>query len=87
MTFKTAKLTANWLELTGKVLWFLVLGAFGIGAWVTGIQLSLHAQGDKIEKVEAGIREEGKYKLQLIDVLGRIDERLKNIERHSKQGG
>lgn len=66
------------MELITKFVYFLAVSSFAIGAWVTGIQFTVSAQSKALERVENNQRDdERKY----IDVLGRIDERLKNIEK------
>lgn len=65
------------MELITKFVYFLAVSSFAIGAWVTGIQFTVSAHSKTLERVENSQRDdERKY----IDVLGRIDERLKNIE-------
>lgn len=65
------------MDLITKFVYFLAVSSFAIGVWVTGIQMTVTAHTKAIEKFDSEQREqERKY----IDVLGRIDERLKNIE-------
>lgn len=58
---------------------YVVLMGLVIGTgWVTGIQLTVNSNSAEIISLKYSEREnERKY----IDVLGRIDERLKNIEK------
>ncbi len=66
------------MELVTKFVYFLAVSSFAIGAWVTGIQFTVTAHSKTLERVQDDQRaDEKKY----IDVLGRIDERLKNIEK------
>jgi hypothetical protein len=66
------------VELVTKFVYFLAVSSFAIGAWVTGIQFTVTAHSKTLERVQDDQRaDEKKY----IDVLGRIDERLKNIEK------
>lgn len=75
------------LELASKILWFLLAGAFGLGAWVAGIQLTLNDHSRQLEdthsRYEKLDQSWSESQNRMIDILGRMDERLKNIERRS----
>lgn len=77
------------LEFSGKVFWFLLTGAFGMGAWVTGIQLTLNTYSQRIEaseiKIEKMTQVNDDFQKRLIEFMGRIDERLKTIEHNQKR--
>jgi hypothetical protein len=66
------------MELVTKFVYFLAVSSFAIGAWVTGIQFTVTAHSETLKQISADQRDDEK---KYIDVLGRIDERLKNIER------
>lgn len=73
------------LEGAAKILWVMVSGAFLFGAWSSTLEIrsqnhseSLTAHEVRISSIERQYREDQKF---LIDVLGRMDERLKNMER------
>lgn len=66
------------MEILAKMVYVILVGlTVGVG-WVTGIQLTVNNHSAEIISLKYTEREtERKY----IDVLGRIDERLKNIEK------
>lgn len=73
---------AEWIA---KGFYILVVSSFSIGVWVTGIQLIVLSHSEELKaqkaeinqiKLESGLRSE-----KIVEGLGRIDERLKNIER------
>lgn len=59
--------------------------AFSVGVWSATLEYRVRDQGNHAEKVDTRIdRIEDRYSSnqeKLVDVLGRIDERLKNLER------
>lgn len=76
------------LEVVTKLLWVLVVGAFAMGSWVTGIQLTVNSQASEIvelkdttSRLDRTLSEDQK---KIVEILGRMDERLKNIERHKE---
>lgn len=66
------------MEVLAKMVYVILMGlVIGVG-WVTGIQLTVSGHSADLVSLKYTEREnERKY----IDVLGRIDERLKNIEK------
>ncbi len=73
------------LESVAKAMWVLLTGAFVFGAWSATLEVRSQSQEAKIEAHDAKITSfENEYKDNqrfLIDILGRMDERLKNIEK------
>jgi hypothetical protein len=76
------------LEAITKLLWVLVVGAFAMGGWVTGIQLTVNSHASEIvelkdttSRLDRTLSEDQK---KIVEILGRMDERLKNIERHKE---
>jgi hypothetical protein len=76
------------LEGVAKIMWILISGAFIFGAWSATLEFRTQGHADKIEVHEAKLTNlEHEYMEDqkiLIDVLGRMDERLKNIEKKSQ---
>ena len=66
------------MEVLAKMVYVIIVGLTVAVGWVTGIQLTVNSHSAEISGLKYSEREaERKY----IDVLGRIDERLKNIEK------
>lgn len=68
------------LEASYKLMKILVIGAFAIGGWVTGIQLTLNAHAASIEDVrtvQSSIQKDVKY---ILETVVRMDERQKQKE-------
>lgn len=61
-----------------KVLWYLLSGAFVFGAWSTTLEMRVRENIDQTKSIESEYQQDQK---KLIDILGRMDERLKNLER------
>lgn len=76
------------MESFAKVLWLLLSGAFIFGAWSTTLELRIREQLGVSEVHERQIRvftnEYSADQNKIIDILGRMDERLKNLERRSQ---
>lgn len=68
------------MDLLWKVCGSILVGTFIVSGWVSSIgqlQKTSDAHGSEIKAIKEDVKaQERKY----IDVLGRIDERLKNIE-------
>ena len=66
------------MEALAKVVYVIIMGLVIAAGWVTGIQLTVNQNSSDIGTLKVNERDaDRKY----IDVLGRIDERLKNIEK------
>lgn len=76
------------LEGVARVMWILLSGAFIFGAWSTTLEIRTRNQGEAVEYHERQIvrfnQEYSGDQRKIIDILGRMDERLKNLERRSK---
>jgi len=72
------------LESVTKVIWALVIGAFAMGGWVTGIQLTLNGHDKEIVAAQQEQNELKKDLKTVLEVVIRSDERLKNLERRSQ---
>lgn len=78
----------KWLakaETLGNLMLILLSGAFVFGAWSATLEYRVQRHDLDIESHEARLEKmKDKYEAnqeKLVDTLGRIDERLKNIER------
>lgn len=75
----------NIMEALVKAIWLLIAGAFVIGGWVTSIQFTQNSHTNAISTNQAEIHEvKDKYQKnqdKLVDFMGRVDERLKVIEK------
>ena len=72
-------------EQVAKLMWTLITGAFIFGAWSATLEVRAQQHGAVIEQQQKTIENiTSKYEFnqeRLIDVLGRMDERLKNLEK------
>ena len=73
------------MDSVGRLLVWMVSGAFIFGAWSSTLEFRTQAHSEKLSSHDVKISTiEDRYQADqkfLIDVLGRMDERLKNIER------
>jgi len=72
------------IESMTKLVWALLIGAFAMGGWVTGIQLTLNNHDKDISSVQGEQTELKKDLKKVLEVVIRSDERLKNLERRSQ---
>lgn len=70
---------------TVKILWLMISGAFIFGAWSSTLELRSQDHSEMItshsERISSFEKQYQSDQRTLIDILGRMDERLKNIER------
>lgn len=70
--------TQTMIEGIAKLMWILLSGAFIFGAWSSTLEFRTQDHSDRIVSLESRW---DKNQEKIIDVLGRIDERLKSLER------
>ncbi len=72
-------------ESAARIMWTLLVGAFVFGAWSATLEVRTQQHSTKIERHEEEITQiTSKYEQnqeKLIDILGRMDERLKALEK------
>lgn len=72
-------------ESVAKAMWILLSGAFVFGAWSATLEVRSQNHSDSIAELKSNQTiltvDYQENQRKLIDVLGRMDERLKNIER------
>lgn len=68
-----------------RLMWTLISGAFIFGAWSATLEVRTQQHTDRIashqNSIELITSKYDQNQEKLIDVLGRMDERLKNLER------
>lgn len=73
------------MEWLAKAVYVMGAILISVTVWVTKVQFTLGAQADAIQDNHVEIRSMSSSYVddqkRLIDTLGRMDERLKNIER------
>jgi len=66
------------LEGVAKVMWILLSGAFVFGAWSATLEFRVQDHSNRVGSLE---EKWDKNQEKILDVLGRMDERLKNLEK------
>lgn len=73
------------IESFAKVLWILLSGAFIFGAWSGTHEFRIQTMGSQIESQENDLTtvklDYQKDNRLMIEFMGRVDERLKSLER------
>lgn len=72
----------NLLENVTRLIWFMVSGAFIFGAWSATLEFRTQDHGDRVGSIEKKYEESQQ---RVLEVLGRMDERLKNIEQSQRR--
>lgn len=76
------------MEFVLKTLYGLLAGIIFVVMWAAKAQHTITTHSEAIAKnrdeISVLVKDQREDEKKYIDVLGRIDERLKNIERHTR---
>ena len=65
-------------------MWVLIVGAFAMGGWVTGIQFTVNNHTAEIDRLQVTREKDQDNSKVILETVIRSDERLKTLERRSR---
>lgn len=68
------------LEGIAKAMWLLLSGAFVFGAWSATLEFRVQDHSNRVGTLE---EKWGRNQEKILDILSRMDERLKNLEQEN----